>query len=1071
MAITGSDAGADVKRIVYTTDGSAPTINGSDTVTNGTEVAGASATFNITTLGTTTVKWIAEDNVGNISSVSTQTVKLDTSAPSAPTLSYSGFSHAYYPGSGSTVYFQIGGSGGFTVTGSGSADGESGVAGYTYPALGTGWSNTGGAYTYDSSAATQSGSVTAQNNAGLSSIGHRLHRAVGRRRADAAPSPATAPPARSAGTRARPSPSRSPAATAAPASSASSTPPTAATRPSTAPTPSPTAPRSPAPTPASTSPRSAPPPSSGSPRTTSATSAASRTQTVKLDTTAPNAPTGFSFSSPSHAYWPGSGSTVFFQGGVAGGFTVTASGSSDAQSGLAGYTYPALGSGWSNTGGAYSFTSSAGTQTGNVTAQNNAGLSSSGTSFTAQSDSSAPTSSVTCNTVACSAGWYTSSPVAVAITGGDSSGAGVERIVYTTDGSTPTINGSDVVTHGTEVDATSASFNITNLGTNTVSWIVEDNVGNVSSVSTQTVKLDTSAPTAPTGFTFSSATHAYWPGSGSTVYFQSGGSGGFTVAAAGSTDGDSGVAGYTYPALGSGWSHTNGDYTFDSTAGTQSGNVTAQNNAGLSSSGTSFTAQSDASAPTSSHHLQHRRLQRRLVHQPAPSRSRSPAPTAAPASQRIVYTTDGSAPTINGSDTVTNGTEVAGANASFNITTLGTTTVKWIAEDNVGNISSVTTQTVKLDTTAPTAPTGFSFSSLTHAYYPGSGTTVFFQGGVSGGFTVAASGSTDGESGVAGYTYPSLGGGFSNTGGVYTFSSATTQSGSVTAQNNAGLSSSGTSFTAQSDSAAPTSSLTCDGSSCPGGWTNSIPVTIGITADDGTGSGVATIVYTTDGSDPTTSGTATTVSSSSTSFPVSSAQTIKWFSTDNVGNASSVQTIDDPDRHDAADRADRIHVLVADPRVLARLRLDRVLPGRRLRRLHRRGLRLAPTRSPASPATPTRASAAAGRTPAAPTPSTAPPARRADRSPRRTTPATPAAARASPPSPTRPRRPARSPATRSPARPAGTRAARSPSRSPATTPPAPASSASSTRPTAPLRRSTARTTSRTAPRSTRAPRA
>ena len=233
----------------------------------------------------------------------------------------------------------------------------------------------------------------------------------------------------------------------------------------------------------------------------------------------PTAPTGFTFSSPSHAYWSGAGATVYFQGGGAGGFTVAASGSTDADSGVAGYTYPALGSGWSGSNGNYTFNSSAGTQSGSVTAQNNAGLSSAGTSFTAQSDAAAPSSSVTCNTIACSAGWYTSSPVAMSITGSDG-GSGVERIVYTTDGSAPTINGSDAVTNGTEVDAGSAGFNITALGTTAVKWIAEDNVGNITGISSQTVKLDTTAPTAPTGFSFSGTTEAYYPGSGATVFFQ-----------------------------------------------------------------------------------------------------------------------------------------------------------------------------------------------------------------------------------------------------------------------------------------------------------------------------------------------------------------------------------------------------------------------------------------------------------------------------------------------------------------------------------------------------------------------
>ena len=97
--------------------------------------------------------------------------------------------------------------------------------------------------------------------------------------------------------------------------------------------------------------------------------------------------------------------------------------------------------------------------------------------------------------------------------------------------------------------------------------------------------------------------------------------GGFTVGASGSSDAESGLAGYTYPSLGSGWSNTGGAYSFTNSAGTQTGSVTAQNNAGLSSAGTSFTAQSDSAGADQLHHLQHDRLQRRLVHQ-QPGRDR-----------------------------------------------------------------------------------------------------------------------------------------------------------------------------------------------------------------------------------------------------------------------------------------------------------------------------------------------------------------------------------------------------------------------------------------------------------------
>src|SRR4029077_15380499 len=62
--------------------------------------------------------------------------------------------------------------------------------------------------------------------------------------------------------------------------------------------------------------------------------------------------------------------------------------------------------------------------------------------------------------------------------------------------------------------------------------------------------------------------------------------------------------------------------------------------------------------------------------------------------------------------------------------------------DNVGNTTTLTT-TVKVDTSAPSAPTSFGFGSLTNAYFPGSGSTVYFKGGSAGGFTTSASGAAD----------------------------------------------------------------------------------------------------------------------------------------------------------------------------------------------------------------------------------------------------------------------------------------------------------------------------------------
>jgi len=127
---------------------------------------------------------------------------------------------------------------------------------------------------------------------------------------------------------------------------------------------------------------------------------------IRIDTTPPSAPT-LAFSGLTNASV--AGSTVYYRSGAAGGFTVTAA-STDAQSGVASYLFPALGSGWSGAASgaddAYTFTAAAGdpSEPNDVRATNAAGLDSSATSFTVTADGTAPSSSIQCNGAACPAG-------------------------------------------------------------------------------------------------------------------------------------------------------------------------------------------------------------------------------------------------------------------------------------------------------------------------------------------------------------------------------------------------------------------------------------------------------------------------------------------------------------------------------------------------------------------------------------------------------------------------------------------------------------------------------------------
>nr|MDQ3822747.1 Ig-like domain repeat protein [Actinomycetota bacterium] len=319
-------------------------------------------------------------------------------------------------------------------------------------------------------------------------------------------------------------------------------------------------------------------------------------RTWLIDTTPPSDPT---LSFDSFAAAVASGATVYYRPGAAAGQFRVAASSSDPQTGVSSYAFPAPAAGWSvsGTGAArtYAHTGSPAdpAEPNEVRATNGAGTPSGATSFTVTPDASAPTTSVRCGGVACSAGWYAGT-VSVTLSASDA-GAGVQEIRYTTDGSDPTpVDGTLYV----------AAFDVS--ATTSVKFRAYDAVGNEEAVGSQHVRIDPTAPAPPT-LSFGSFENA--SASASTVFYRPGVAGGFTVSAA-AEDSQSGIDRVSFPGLGAGWSGGGDDssapyegaYTFASGASdpAEPNDVTATNGAALVSEPASFTVTADGLAPVGS---------------------------------------------------------------------------------------------------------------------------------------------------------------------------------------------------------------------------------------------------------------------------------------------------------------------------------------------------------------------------------------------------------------------------------------------------------------------------------------
>jgi peptidoglycan/xylan/chitin deacetylase (PgdA/CDA1 family) len=227
--------------------------------------------------------------------------------------------------------------------------------------------------------------------------------------------------------------------------------------------------------------------------------------------------------------------------------------------------------------------------------------------------------------------------------------------------------------------------------------------------------------------------------------------------------------------------------------------------------------------------------------------------------------------TIDGSDPSTSSPLYSGP---FSVSS--TTTVKYRAWDVAGNVEATKSQLIQADSTIPVS-------------------SIACNGGAcsSGTYTAAVSVSlsaTDTGSGVAAIRYTTDGSDPSTSSPLYSgpFSVSTTTTVKYRAWDVAGNVEATNSQliqvdTTPADTTPPTSSIACNGGACSSG-TYTAAVSVSLSATD-TGSGVAAIRYTTDGSDPSTSSPLY-----SGPFSVSTTTTVKYRAWDVAGNVEATNS-------------------------------------------------------------------------------------------------------------------------------------------------------------------------------------
>ncbi|HSK33800.1 MAG TPA: cellulose binding domain-containing protein, partial [Propionicimonas sp.] len=224
---------------------------------------------------------------------------------------------------------------------------------------------------------------------------------------------------------------------------------------------------------------------------------------------------------------------------------------------------------------------------------------------------------------------------------------------------------------------------------------------------------------------------------------------------------------------------------------------------------------------------------------------------------------------------------------------------QYVVLDTLGNATTYTSPDIKVDLTAPAAPT-LAHSAFTNTYWS-SGSVVYYRSAAaSGSFTVMST-ATDTASGIASHTFPTLGTNWTSTPGVlgvntYSWSGAPAVPGakSITATNNATGVSGGTSFTPTADDTAPGAGTVTPPNAAQASTTVSVAYTTGTDGGSGVGTRLlqrqsATLTGTTCGSYGGWTTAATNPASSPFSDTVAGGFCYKYqyVVADNVGNADT----------------------------------------------------------------------------------------------------------------------------------------------------------------------------------------